>query len=162
MAGQARMEELLAKAVTTDGHKERHCRSARRRACGQDRSVENVEGVQRTLCRCCRAHTRELFRTGVVEVGLSRRLQKPLETLIGRYTDKGYLFSGEDNAASRPGSYTVVAREFQDGSGNWYRWFYCENWHGPDNLCCLRFIQRTPTNTYSCCYIEKVSDDPCP
>merc|ERR1712136_295325 len=59
---------------------------------------------------------------------LQTKQHKRLETLIGRYVDQGYLMSGEDHAGSRPGSYAVVAREWQDSSGNWFRWFFCENW----------------------------------
>merc|ERR1712135_145561 len=80
--------------------------------------------------------------------------QTRLEKNIGRYVDQGYLMSGEDHAASRPGSYVVVAREWQDSSGNWFRWFFCENWDGPSKLYGVRFIEKTSTNTFGCCYIE--------
>eukprot|EP00450_Noctiluca_scintillans_P031542 CAMPEP_0194552346 /NCGR_PEP_ID=MMETSP0253-20130528/96677_1 /TAXON_ID=2966 /ORGANISM="Noctiluca scintillans" /LENGTH=473 /DNA_ID=CAMNT_0039399813 /DNA_START=65 /DNA_END=1483 /DNA_ORIENTATION=+ len=59
---------------------------------------------------------------------LGTKMKKRLESLIGNYVGGGFLLSGEDNAARRPGSYAVVAREWQDTSGNWFRWFFCENW----------------------------------
>ena len=49
MAGQVRMEELLAKAVTI---------GCRRRTCGQDRSVA---GVRQTFRQWCKAHTCRLY-----------------------------------------------------------------------------------------------------
>merc|ERR1712216_77340 len=57
-----------------------------------------------------------------------------LETTIDKWVSTGKLVPGVENVG-RPGSYVVFVREFHqdDGSeaGNWFRWFYCENWKSP-------------------------------
>lgn len=43
------------------------------------------------------------------------------------WKDAGHLLPGEDMITKRPGSYVVFAREWMDDSGNWFRYFFCEN-----------------------------------
>lgn len=43
------------------------------------------------------------------------------------WKDAGHLLPGEDMITQRPGSYVVFAREWMDDYGNWFRYFFCEN-----------------------------------
>lgn len=77
-----------------------------------------------------------------------------LEERIIDYVKAGSLVTGLDHAIKRPGSYTVVAREWQDASGNWFRWFFCEDWTSPKQSYTLTYIQKVPTNQYGSCYMD--------
>jgi len=79
--------------------------------------------------------------------------QHRLEYQIATYVQGGLLMYGYDNIASHPGSAAVVVREWQDSSGNWFRWFYCENWNGPKGVWALYFEEETST-TSGYCYID--------
>lgn len=70
---------------------------------------------------------------------------------IYAYKDAGYLLSGIEHVHSRPGSYSVVAREWQDGSGNWQRWFFCQNWW--ELVVELTWIPQSTSNPTGVCYI---------
>jgi len=55
-----------------------------------------------------------------------------LEQTLDKWVNSGYLVPGFDNIGSRPGSYVVFVREFNEGAG-WFRWFFCQYWRSPGN-----------------------------
>lgn len=52
-----------------------------------------------------------------------------LEQDLDKFVNNGKLVPGADSITERPGSYVALVRQYRmgDGSGNWNREFYCEN-----------------------------------
>lgn len=62
---------------------------------------------------------------------LSADAQLRLESTLDKWVNAGYLVPGFENADKRPGSYVVFVREFNDGGGAWFKWFFCSYWRSP-------------------------------
>jgi len=84
---------------------------------------------------------------------LSDDQQSRLAQRISGYTQKGSVVVGSDYIGSRPGSYTVVAREYVDENNNWFRWVFCQNWNSPGDAD-LKFLQMGPGSPDGACYLE--------
>jgi len=86
---------------------------------------------------------------------LSHTKRVRLEKKIVYYNDHGALLFGLDHASERPGSYAVVAREWQDDSGNWFRWFFCQNWDSPSDKYHMVWLEESASNQYGACYLTE-------
>lgn len=80
-----------------------------------------------------------------------------LEREFDQWVNAGYLVPGEDNIVSQPGSYVVLVREYIDGSGNWQKYFYCENWTSPNNKWKIVFSKISEEDATGVCYLEYAS-----
>jgi hypothetical protein len=80
-----------------------------------------------------------------------------LEQDLATWQNKGTLVPGKDKCGSRPGSYIVIARETQFKPGLYYKYFFCENWSGPQGW--YRIVYHAPHGQDGgACFVEKPSD----
>lgn len=88
--------------------------------------------------------------------------QKRLVSRIEQYIKNGLLVLGSDYITTRPGSYTVVAREYKDQSGNYFHTFFCESWTSPltvplvQPMYKLNFVKKSPSNEHGACYLSDI------
>lgn len=80
------------------------------------------------------------------------RYHKSIEQSLQNFVNSGYLGLGAD--AASPSSSVVLAREYMDDSGNYFREFFCESWESPNSLYKIVF---EPDGK---CYLDHASPDP--
>lgn len=78
-----------------------------------------------------------------------------LELNLDKWVDAGYLIPGQENAANRPGSYVVFAKEFSDNGSDWYRWFFCSYWMSPSGKYeIVSYPKADDGSDDGCCFIQ--------
>lgn len=85
---------------------------------------------------------------------LAAEAQTRLGYRIDGYVKNNFVKPGWDQVAERPGSYTVVAREWKDTSGNWQRWFFCETWQASGVAYVLYWKPETTSFSTGACYMD--------
>lgn len=86
---------------------------------------------------------------------LGRHEQETLEKDLQNFVSKGKLIPGSAHVRSSPGSYVVLAREYDVGGSRYERQFYCEKWASPNHVYTIEFYEETdPTKTPGSCYLE--------
>merc|ERR1712136_96372 len=88
---------------------------------------------------------------------LSSLAQSRLEHRIDLYKNSGSLVPGSSYMTTRPGAYTVVAREYKDENSNWFRWIFCEDWTSPNSEYKVVFLPRSSELRGCCAQCEKWS-----
>lgn len=95
--------------------------------------------------------------------GQQMALENDLDKWVhGDKTDNfGYLLTGYENMAGRPGSYVVFVREwYTPAEDRWRKWFFCEKWWGPAGK--YKIVSwATGTNgagDYGACYLDTGSN----
>jgi len=61
---------------------------------------------------------------------------------IDQYVAGGSLFLGSEYTATRPGSYSLVVKEWKDSTNNWFLWFFCQNWQNSSYKYKMVFLQK--------------------
>jgi len=81
-----------------------------------------------------------------------------LERELDRWVNAGYMVPGKEKMGVQPGSDMALVREymFDDGSGNWNKYFYCENWTSPNNKWKIVFKSNVQKHQGHC-YLEIAS-----
>jgi len=74
-----------------------------------------------------------------------------------QWRNDNYLKPGKDMISERPGSYVVFVREWMDGSGNWFRYFFCENFKLDGKSDGVQIVYRSKdVDGYGACYADDI------
>lgn len=87
---------------------------------------------------------------------LSKPAQQKLEEDLRAMVTKGNLMVGRDFITTRPGSYMVVVREFDEaGKDEYTRQFFCERWSSPSGRFQLQFtVEQNSSNSTGVCFLD--------
>jgi len=75
-----------------------------------------------------------------------------LETQLQRYVDGNMMKVGKRYLGRQPGSGVIFVKEFQDTSGNWQKYAFCEDWEGLYYKVVYR--PRSIIHPHGACYLE--------
>jgi hypothetical protein len=86
--------------------------------------------------------------------GLGGTAVADLEAQLGNYLDHDMMKAGKQYLGRQPGSGVIFVKEYQDDSGNWQKYAFCEDWEGPKYKIVYR-PKSLPLHPHGACYLEK-------